>query len=145
MLLSHYPWGRVSSVGVISNLGSDCKCFTTAAHSGASQCSCCVPSFTFTHITSQQSFLDLKTTALSASILTLLNRHYSQLVLYVQWLMTDANSPIADFYPTDFKVDMEGKRNEWEGVVLVPFIEESRLLAAHHTIGPTKLTKVGIW
>ena len=119
-------------------------CFTTQAHSGASKYSCCVPSFTFTHKISQQSFLDLKTTALRAPILTLPSRHYSQLVLYVQWLMTDANSPVADFYPTDFRVDMEGKRNEWEGVVLVPFIDEARLLAAHNTIGPTKLTKVCI-
>lgn len=133
-------------MGVISSLGSDCKCFTTEAHSGgASKYSCCVPSFTFTHKRSQQSVLDLKTTALSASILTLPNRHYSQLVLYVQWLMTDANSPVANFYPTDFRVDMEGKRNEWEGVVLVPFIDEARLLAAHNTIGSTKLTKVCIW
>ncbi|DBA92644.1 TPA: hypothetical protein ACH3X1_002861 [Trebouxia sp. C0004] len=58
-----------------------------------------------------------------------------------QWLMTDANSPIHDFYPTDFRVDMEGKRNDWEGVVLIPFIDEARLLAASHTVGPTKLSK----
>ena len=24
-----------------------------------------------------------------------------------------------DFYPTDFRVDQEGKRNDWEGIVLV--------------------------
>lgn len=45
-------------------------------------------------------------------------------------LMTDQNSPIADFYPVDFLIDTEGKRAEWEGVVLIPFIEESRLLQA---------------
>lgn len=56
--------------------------------------------------------------------------------------MTDANSPIHDFYPTDFKVDMEGKRNDWEGVVLIPFIDEARLLAASHTVGPAKLSRV---
>ncbi len=56
--------------------------------------------------------------------------------------MTDANSPIHDFYPTDFRLDMEGKRNDWEGVVLIPFIDEARLLAASHTVGPAKLSKV---
>ena len=62
--------------------------------------------------------------------------------LLLQWLMTDANSPIHDFYPTDFKVDMEGKRNDWEGVVLIPFIDEARLLEASRTVGPAKLSRV---
>ena len=42
--------------------------------------------------------------------------------------MKDSRSPIIDFYPTDFRVDQEGKRNDWEGIVLVPFIDEARLL-----------------
>ena len=45
-----------------------------------------------------------------------------------QPLMKDSRSPIIDFFPTDFRVDQEGKRNDWEGVVLVPFIDEARLL-----------------
>jgi 5'-3' exonuclease len=44
--------------------------------------------------------------------------------------MTEARSPILDFYPAKFDVDMEGKRAEWEGVVKVPFVSESRLLDA---------------
>lgn len=47
--------------------------------------------------------------------------------------MCDPRSPIKDFYPTDFDVDMEGKRAEWEGVVLVPFIDQTRLLQAEAT------------
>ena len=50
------------------------------------------------------------------------------LLLWLQPLMTDSRSPIVDFYPTDFRVDQEGKRNDWEGIVLVPFIDEARLL-----------------
>lgn len=47
-----------------------------------------------------------------------------------RWLMVDPRSPILDFYPDKFDVDMEGKRAEWEGVVKVPFVSEARLLEA---------------
>lgn len=35
-------------------------------------------------------------------------------------LMTSKNSPLASFYPTDFEVDMAGKKQDWEGIVQLP-------------------------
>jgi 5'-3' exoribonuclease 2 len=47
-----------------------------------------------------------------------------------QWLMSDEESPIIDFYPKDVPVDPNGKAMPWLWVVLLPFIDEERLLAA---------------
>ncbi|XP_070493191.1 5'-3' exoribonuclease 1 [Chironomus tepperi] len=43
-------------------------------------------------------------------------------------LMTHPDSELIDFYPADFETDLNGKNQEWEAVVLIPFIDEERLL-----------------
>ena len=48
-------------------------------------------------------------------------------------LMISPDSPIIDFYPRDFELDMNGKKMEWEAVVKIPFIDETRLLPAMKT------------
>ena len=41
-----------------------------------------------------------------------------------QQLMVKEESPIFHYYPSDFKTDLNGKKQEWEAVVLIPFIDE---------------------
>uniref|UniRef100_A0A7N6A948 5'-3' exoribonuclease 1 n=1 Tax=Anabas testudineus TaxID=64144 RepID=A0A7N6A948_ANATE len=55
-------------------------------------------------------------------------------------LMTSESSPIIEYYPPDFKMDLNGKQQEWEAVVLIPFIDERCLLAAMELYNH-KLTK----
>lgn len=47
-----------------------------------------------------------------------------------RWLMIDPESPIIDFYPKDVPTDPNGKAMPWLWVVLLPFIDEKRLLDA---------------
>lgn len=44
--------------------------------------------------------------------------------------MYGPGSSILDFYPLEFEQDLNGKKQEWEAVVKIPFIDENRLLGA---------------
>lgn len=71
-----------------------------------------------------------------------------QIVPKAYWdLMTSPESPIIEFYPRDFELDMNGKKMEWEAVVKIPFIEEKRLLDAlatrDHLLSPEEKARNG--
>ena len=43
-------------------------------------------------------------------------------------LMISPESPILHFFPTEFESDLNGKKNSWEAVVKIPFIDEDLLV-----------------
>ena len=51
-------------------------------------------------------------------------------------LMSDPTSPIIDFYPVNFAQDLNGKKQDWEAIVKIPFIDEERLLKTMATRAP---------
>jgi 5'-3' exoribonuclease 1 len=53
-------------------------------------------------------------------------------------LMTDPASPIIDFYPPDFELDLNGKKQDWEAIVLIPFIDQKRLLETMRSISTAR-------
>lgn len=46
------------------------------------------------------------------------------------WLMSESKSPIIDFYPISFRLDVNGAAYAWMGVNLLPFIDQERLFKA---------------
>ena len=52
-------------------------------------------------------------------------------------LMLNPLSPIIDFYPDDFPLDLNGKKYLWQAVALLPWIDEQRLLRELHRVEPT--------
>ncbi|KAI0225235.1 5'-3' exoribonuclease 2, partial [Massospora cicadina] len=57
----------------------------------------------------------------------------------LHFLMEDRESPIIDFYPLEFTLDLNGANKLWKALALLPFIELDRLLRAVELIYP-KLT-----
>jgi len=49
-------------------------------------------------------------------------------------LMTHPSSPIIEFYPHEFTTDPNGKRQPWEAVVQIPFIDGDKLLEVVNSV-----------
>lgn len=54
-------------------------------------------------------------------------------------LMCSPDSPIIQFYPEEFEVDMNGKKNPWEGVNILPFIDVNLLKKSISELCPDNL------
>lgn len=54
----------------------------------------------------------------------------------LQDLMYNPSSSIIDFYPDDFAIDLNGKKASWQGVALLPFVDEARLKKAIEPLIP---------
>ena len=52
-----------------------------------------------------------------------------ELRIFITSLYTQ-ESAIIYFYPEDFKIDLNGKKYAWQGVALLPFVDEERLKRA---------------
>ena len=48
-------------------------------------------------------------------------------------LLTDDDSPIKEYYPEDFEIDLAGKKNDWQGVVILPIITPEKVVETYLT------------
>ena len=53
------------------------------------------------------------------------------------------DSAIIDFYPSNFKIDLNGKKFAWQGVALLPFVDEVRLWDALDAVYPDLTVQEG--
>ena len=47
----------------------------------------------------------------------------SNILPYPLNTLVEEKSPIKKYYPIKFEIDLEGKRNDWEGIAILPFID----------------------
>lgn len=55
---------------------------------------------------------------------------YKALPECLHHLILSQDSPICDYFPSGFMIDLVGKKFAWLGEVLLPFIDSDRLLRA---------------
>ena len=57
-------------------------------------------------------------------------------------LMIDPECTIIDFYPEDFKIDLNGKKYAWQGVALLPFVDEVSIHLLNSIMYQSRLNNV---
>ena len=48
-------------------------------------------------------------------------------------LLTDEDSPIKEYYPEEFEIDLAGKKNDWQGIVILPIINPEKVIEIYTT------------
>ena len=49
-------------------------------------------------------------------------------------LFRDKKSPLKKYYPDEFKIDLSGKKNDWEGVVILPMVNYDDVKNAYESL-----------
>ena len=57
-------------------------------------------------------------------------------------LMIDPECTIIDFYPEDFKIDLNGKKYAWQGVALLPFVDEVNIHLLNSIMYQSRFSKI---
>lgn len=50
--------------------------------------------------------------------------------------LLDSDSPIKEYYPDDFEIDLSGKRKEWQGIPILPEINIKRVMKEYARLYP---------
>jgi len=63
-------------------------------------------------------------------LLTVLPKESSNFLppAYAELMTPEPTNPLQEFFPADFESDPNGKRNSWEAVVLIPFIDYDKMV-----------------
>lgn len=57
-----------------------------------------------------------------------------------QKMMLDKNGPLAMYFPAKLEIDKNGKKNSWESIIVLPFIDERVLTSAFKMVDPSTLS-----
>jgi 5'-3' exoribonuclease 1 len=86
-------------------------------------------------------FLKNKPLSLFEQLVSILPPESKNLIPKQLHSLYHSNSEIIDFFPVNFNVDLEGKKEEYLGTVCLPFVDSKRLKDAYNKIDLSGLTE----